>query len=244
MWCAALALSLLGCEDTAEDPPGQRGELDKGMFYYLCAADSDAVCDSDAVVGRADEATGAFPPVAVGGDFKLNFVPDDASAVEYIDPGSESFITWEDTTFTAMLPGIVALVATDVSGYAVDLVHIRLAQPAAIRVSQTTTTAQSVDSFAAGLDINLDGSDVEIDLQGSVSLSGQIFLRAVPMDADDQILAGALATSWQSSDPSIVQIVSDPANNVIEVQPQASGTATLTVTMGQVNAAVTLQSGS
>jgi hypothetical protein len=240
---ACLTAALAGCDDKDSEPPGQRGELNAGTFFYLCAGDADAQCDDDAVVSDADETTGAFPPIAVGADLMLNFVRDDApDAQDFIlAAGGETFITGVDTTFTTHKAGIVALVATDGSSYPHDLVHVRVVEATGLRVSQATTTEQTVDELEAGAQIDVSGNDVEIDLSGSVTLTTRTFLRAAPIGADDKILAGTLETTWTSSDPSIVEIVSDDSNNVIEIETGAPGTATVTVQMGELTADVELE---
>lgn len=237
--CACWALLVVcGCDNSAS---GQVGELGNGTFHYLCESVSDAQCDDNALKGDLDESTGAFPPIAVEGRFQLSFVSNDGLGAGYITPGSRAFVDFEgESTFFGVAPGVVAVMATDSNaGRAHDLIHIRVADVEGVRVSQTTTTTEAGGLIAAGTEFNIGGAEVDVELAGGVlAVSEQTYLRAAPVDASDNILAGALAVQWESSDPGIVAIVSDATNNVIEIEPMASGSATLTVTMGTTTRSV------
>lgn len=239
----SVALTTSACKD---EPGGIRGELNAGTFYYKCHLETDAQCDEDAVVAAADATTGAFPAIAAGSTFKLRFEEDGASDSSYfLSPGSSDFITSNDTVFTAERAGIVGLAATTTIDpvRALDLVHVRLLDVAGLRISQASTTEASVDEIAGGSDIEVDGSDVAIDVQNPVSLATRTFLRAVPVSAEGVILAGSLSVAWTSSDVAVIDIVSDPSDNVIEIESKGMGTATLTVTMGAATADITIDTG-
>lgn len=239
---AGVLATLSACKN---EPGGLQGELNAGTFYYRCHAASDAQCDEDAVVAAADATTAAFPPIAVGGDFALRFQDDGNRAQEFlITPGSRDFVTGEGTRFSAERSGVVALVVTNAfqKPDAIDLVHVRLSDAVGLRISQATTTETTTEDLEAGK-IEVDGSDVEINIDNPVSLTERTFLRAVPVTADDEILAGALTTSWESSDPTIVEIISDATDNVVEIESKGVGTATLTVTMGGMTADITIDAG-
>lgn len=245
---AAALVGATGCKDDngPEEPSGLRGELDAGTFFYGCDGEADAQCDADAVVSAADAVTGAFPPIASGATFKIGYTEDEGSfnAQHFIRTGSQAFITGEDEIFTTHRAGIVALVVTAASGSPIDLVHVNVAEVAGLRISQATTTEETIEDIEAGANIDIDGSDVEIDVGGSVTVTTRTFLRAAPVDANDRVLAGSLPTSWTSSDTSVIDVVSSANNNVVEIEAGVAGSATLTVTMGAFEADVTIEVGS
>ncbi len=233
----AIALATSGCQD---ETGGLRGELNAGTFFYRCAERSDAQCDADAVVAQADDTTAAFPAIAVGAVFGLRFDDRDGTVgATGFEPATPKFLAVSADALTAMLPGIVGVVFVD-NGRAVDFVHLNLVAPASVSISQASTIEVSVDDIAAGNDIVADGSDVAIDLTSPVSVSSRTFLRAVPRSEDGRILAGGLTTEWTTSDPTIIEITSDPSDNVIAIETRGTGTATLTVTQGDITAAVTI----
>ena len=81
----------------------------------------------------------------------------------------------------------------------------------------------------------------------TVSVAGgpvtQLF-RVVPMTADRKLLAGSLPCMWTSSDATTAQVTTDPTQNIVTVQLNKAGTATLHVTLGSAAADVTVTLGS
>lgn len=246
-WWGLLWVALAtGCDEGGSvDAAGERGELNNGTFFYVCNDKADAQCDEDAVVGARDPATSAFPPLARGGRFSVRFeYDDDPVLLNYLIFAGPYVEGMEGSpVFTAVAPGVTAVAAVDESSsLAYDLVHLTVVEPAALRISETTTTQERVEDIAAGVDLEL-GSDAVLDITAEVTLATRTFFRAAPVDGAGNVLAGALDTTWTSSDPGVVAIVSDPENNVIEIEPLGSGTATLTVTMGDLTATVPVEAG-
>ncbi|AKT37925.1 hypothetical protein [Chondromyces crocatus] len=228
-----------GCSE-GDGRQGIAGELGNGVFYYLCAGDSDAQCDDKATRGDIDVATGAFPPVAVGGRFSIDFESNDTYDVgPYTIDTANDFVTSEETVFQAMAPGVAALVAMD-GNTAMDLVHVRFEEAKTIRVSQTETNTNLPERIQGGVSANVGGLDVELEVDAPTGLTGRTFLRVVPATEDGRILAGALPVTWRG-DPDVVAFLSAPSDNVVEVQ--INGTGPITATVGALETTVLVGGG-
>jgi hypothetical protein len=58
-------------------------------------------------------------------------------------------------------------------------------------------------------------------------------LRALPLTADDDILGGALACTWTSSDEAIASVGAVASDNLIRVEGKAMGQAVMSVQLGE-----------
>ncbi|MFP6685093.1 MAG: hypothetical protein VB934_10280 [Polyangiaceae bacterium] len=234
---------LTGACTKSEETGGLRGELDAGTFFYHCHTNADAQCDTDAKVSAADEVTGAFPPIAVGSLFGIEFEVDEGFGPADVVAASDDFLVATDGAFEAIKPGIVALVTRAAASRAIDLVHINLFEADGLRISRGSTTTESVKDIEAGAKIDISGSDIEIDLNATVEVTTTTFLRAAPVTADGRVLAGSFETMWTSSDEDAVRIATSPTNNVVEIDSTPGTSATITVTMGELSATITIDTG-
>lgn len=224
--------ALLGCDAATRE----EGELGDGDFRYLCVGTSDAQCD----IGE-EGAEKAFQGIALDARIGVQYVPDFPGALrDFTVFGHDRVDNLRDdalgvTVITPRVPGFTALfalyapIAGGSSPGIEDILHVVVREPKGLQISQREPSGSFNGSFG-GLSV-------------SVGLSAPLTLRVAPIDADGNILAGALDCEWVSADPDIAEIVSDPTDNVIDVQPKRSGAATFTVTLGAQTASVDVAVG-
>lgn len=204
--------------------PSQEGEFGSGTFHYFCVEASDAQCDA------LDEvAPEVFQALAIGGWFTVAYTDhlidgyvreDGAPRLEVVSASDPVTGLSTALRLRVLEPGFVALVAYSGSGSprGENLIHLFATEPTGVRISRVEADASFFGDFA--------GVSIE------ARVSGLLRLRAAPIDDDGRILAGALDCHWTTSDAAIVEIASDPTDNVVEIRPVAPGTATLEVTLG------------
>lgn len=216
-----LAISaLLGCDDDEENQLA--GELGEGTFTYLCQLDSDAQCD------RGEETSDlALANIALQGRFGIAY----SESVEYLQPASTDRLDYDDAAelWVAGQTGWVGVMAINNLGRVDDFAHFYVVEPVGLRISQRQASGEFTGSFG-GVSI-------------SVSAQSPITLRVAPTDDQDAVLAGALDCSWTSSDPATARIAGDATDNVILVEPLQNGTATLSVSLGELTAQTTIEVG-
>jgi len=234
-----LALVLhAGCASKAEETKA-KGELGGYTFTYKCTGTADAFCDNDDGFG-----TGKFPTLAVGSTFRVTYVGKDANGkdtpaydVNYFAGSSRiegrsqpSSSGGEMYVLKVLKPGYTALFANDYTvGGIGDMLHIQAAKIDHLEVSGTVSAVGGIFTGSAG------GVTV-----GLTVAAGTVTLRAVPSLLDKTPLAGSLPVKWTQVATDVVQITSDPGDNVVKLDIKAFGVAKLHVDMGDVGADVTV----
>ncbi len=233
--CTLLALipSVSAC-DPAEQT--QAGELGAGEFTYHCIEPSDAQCDEGEEVAPA-----AFKHIATGATLAVSYENEDrqliAADVYFYNRSARLEVTEREAgsangnaQVRFLSPGYTALLAYTVDGKVDDILHTVVVDPAGIAISRRD---EGGGSFSGSF------GDVSID----VTIGLGVTLRAAPTDDAGDILAGALDCEWQSSDDSVVEIVGDPTDNVVDLDLKAPGTSTITVKLGAIEASTDIVVG-
>jgi hypothetical protein len=225
-----VVLAAAGCSSSPGNGTSP-GELGRGKFSYYCDPNykvADAQCNDNADLAIVDPSTN-LPSIALGASFNVTFsdgrdYTDDTNAIA-LDPNTMRFVAIE--TGYAVLVG-----HRDDQGNAEDLVHVTIEQIDHIEFAHTAPMGGSFKG-----EVTAPGLMASFTVQGGPVT--QLF-RVVPLTKDRRLLAGALPVKWTSSDPSVVQVMTDPTQNIITVQILKSGTATLHVTLGETAGDVTL----
>ena len=238
-----LLLLLAACDNTttnnapdAQPPPTQQGDLGYATFTYNCGGSSDPQCNVDSDLAPV-AASSQFPTLAAGSVFDLTAkvsASADAGAgtVLTVVPVSTSFLDKDmtGTMQTAKRPGVSTVLAEE-GGNIVDLTSVVIGTPDHIKILQATPTG----SFQSG--------SITIGPGGVTATSTAVFtfkFRAFVVDKNENLLAGAFACNWVSSDSTIANLTSDPKSNIATVVSGNKGTATVTVTLGTFTANVTI----
>ena len=126
--------------------------------------------------------------------------------------------------FTLEVEGFAALLAIEGDGNIEDIVHLEGAPIEGIRVD---------DEDSEGLQA------LELEVGESLDLT------AVPIDVLGRSLAGTLDWNWQTMDPAVVQIVTDPSQNRVELESLEAGATVLRIEAGNAfrEVAVTVVEG-
>lgn len=227
---AGLALALGAC--TPNPSPGDAayrdGSLGQGSFAFAC--DDGLACH---VTSSGDAKT--FPSmIATGSRFDVRFVPNDEQGVD--DPFDSSSTNGIVITpvapylengidgLAAVKPGWGTLLATDATGAVVDYIIVTIVQPDALVV------------YDANTPLTLE-NPASID---EVSLSpGDTRTFRVVAEKNDERVAGALTTSWSSSDESILDVDRSPGG-LVTVRAKKAGSATLTAKGAALETKVTV----
>ena len=185
---------------TVSDPgDGISGELGVGTFDYQCVIASDAACISDGVVdaflAKNDLGGQKEPPqaVAVGARFGLNYAgtlitegPADGlegisliateAAAPIDEIGTEAFEINEPTT--------TAFVALSAERRVVDFINMTAASPAELLVWENQASVESL----------------------KIEQGEKITLAFTLADESGRLLAGAVESSWQVGDASVLSL--------------------------------------
>ncbi len=235
-WVRRAALGVLALGLAAPGCTGSEGELGQEHFAYQCVADGDPYCDIevfDPTCGAG--CTAPFrkfddedlpPAVARGSRF---MVVADPRGLDQIIPISSapSILEYTRGEFVAVEEGEVAVIAFEGS-WAKDFAYITIVEAADIRVDlflEDGTRADAVDRQ----------SNIKIEVWD------RFFLRAVPVDDLGEVLYGAFPCSWSTDDASTVDLASSPLDNIVELSADATGNATLAVTLGAFSADVAVR---
>jgi hypothetical protein len=228
MWLAAGGLAALGCS-SASGNGAQAGELGRGTFSYVCGPGADAQCNSNADLPIVDPSTN-LPPVALGSLFDLDYAPgrvesDDEAVLPVVD----------NQWFYAKGSGYVAVVGSK-GGTADDLVHVLVEPIDHLEFAQSAVTG---GSFMG--EVTVPGLTATVTVNGGPLTQ---YYRVVPLTQDRKLLAGGLPCMWTSSNPSVGRVVSDPAQNIVQVQFSQNGMVTFHVTLGSAAGDVNVTVGS
>jgi hypothetical protein len=196
LWGAtALAVFLggAGCNDDPV-PTSKKGELGAVTFDYGCSALSDPFCDG----AKPGFPAGQFPTIAVGASFGLG------SAV--------SLDSKRISGTTALLPGIAAMGDVFCTGqyptdcpatdplFLHDIVHVKIAAPMTLQVTHPDATGAYTEVFGT--------ADFKFSIPDDM-------FRAVLVDDQGSLLAGAPPCVWTTSDPTVLTIQSDPSADIV-----------------------------
>jgi hypothetical protein len=236
---AAFALGVLwvgaGCSDSAADSVTKAGDLGRGRFKYTCVSDfgDDSACTS----GSKDTFT--FPSsIAVGGSFKLSYEPDNDTRSQIgnpvLKPAASEFLSDQSPgLFLAKSAGRVAVIArSSTNGKAVDLTYLRIAEPNEVRL-------RTADGKAALPAIARPPNDPE-----KLTLRAEAYSGGSGTAKD--ILAGTIDFVWTTDKPDVVGFDGAAPGTLTENGSRmtfavgAAGTATLTATVGDKSATMTV----
>lgn len=188
------------------------GELGGGSFGYLCTNQgNDAACDSS----FSGQELSLPRKVAVGSVFDIVFHGDSASPSSFLpDSASSEILQPSGTSFQFVKPGFAAVLARSVDGRIGDFVHLRGADIDHLSVLRITTQITTL----------------------KLSVGQAVSLQAVPTDASNETLAGALTYTWGiKGDAGILDVTAEtetsgaPKSNAVVVTGQAAGSVDLTV---------------
>lgn len=188
------------------------GELGGGSFGYVCNTQgNDAACDA-AFPGQEL----ALPrKVAVGSVFAVVFHGDSASPSSFLpESASAEILKPSGSSFQFVKPGFAAVLARAADGRVGDFVHFRAADIDHLSVLRT---------------------DIEVN-ELKLSTGQTVSLLAVPRDATEETLAGALTYTWSTKGAAgIVDVTQETdgtgaqKSNGVVVTGQAAGSVDLTV---------------
>lgn len=204
---------------------GREGNLGNGVFQYQCDTDQDPICPEGLKTMQGCNVTDfslvpagtiCFPQeVAVGGRFHLQYVLN-RSTTNVGNPVlkvvTTDFMTGlGDGQFRASKAGVVGVYTqSTIDSTLVDYTLIKISLIKKLQI-QDAATKRGVAS--------------------SVSLlkNGVANYKLVAQDQNGTALAGAVETfQWETSDATIVKLVTDPVSASIQVVAVAAGKATIT----------------
>lgn len=187
--------------------PGTPGELGDGeySFEYRCHRQDQMPCVD------AHEGEEVPEGIVVGGRFGLWFHGESSPYTSVVKPASPTMVESVDWGFVARLPGKVAMLGiAGADGRVLDMIHVNLVQLHALRVEGP-----------------VDGATLAVGEQWQ--------LDARPLSESGVVLAGTLDCEWHSSDESIVMPVQASGVCSNDIRGMAPGTATITMTSGDVS---------
>ncbi len=222
-WLVAAVAVLGSCADTCGDSSdrGAVGELGNGRFHYICGGDNDPACE----FSTNDEQPDDFPEcIVLGGFFDLEYTLLDDSALEtgtltpviYVESVNQSFFRGTDD-FEALRTGEAAFIVRE-SDYVLDLIHLAVVRPDSIEVL-ARDPATPTDSVV-------------------VELGDTEQLRVLPRSEQCTQLGGAIPITANSSDETIA---STSAGDILRIQGNAVGMATVRVQLGDLEASIAVE---
>lgn len=200
---------------------GTPGELGNGGFWHRCTGPSDPVCDELDFLFTEEPALAL--DIAVGSTFSARYEGTKQVAGRVVSASQNLLSGDQGAGFEALRPGRAALLA-EAGSSVVDLVHVRLADAARVRIE--------VQSF--------DVASAEDVTEVMMSPGDALVLRALPLDEAEVQLGGALPCAWTVGDTEIVQPSADLSDNALGIEARAPGTTTAALTLGNLSAEVTL----
>ncbi len=229
---AVLALGCDGKEDPKQPPAVLPGSLGRAEFLYECVGEADPQCDQDADLAptRTDS---PFPVIAVGSRFQL-FAESGGPLQLGTASGQWLALDADGATLTALRAGVVSVVASQ-SGTPLDFADIELREPAALKILPATPQG----SFEG---VEVDVANGQLTAEANVEFTFKF--RAIVVGANGEILAGDFPCNWSSSDPDILQITSDPVDNIVTVVSGNPGPGVLEVELGDFSGTVSIEVGS
>jgi hypothetical protein len=240
----AIGVVTAGCLPigTGGDKP-KPGSLGNAVFAYECNdADSkgDPYCDL-----VAD--TSLFPKVAVGARFVISAETKDNDSLESstLLSASNDRIKSEGGDFwTALEPGVTSIITTGDNDPSVrssggkpkelylDYIDVDVEPATGIALTQITVGNLGNVTGTIG------------DVKGTFTFGVEsTYLRAQPIDDAKEPVAGTLPDPyvWKSSNPNVVSVTMGVSDHIVSITPMASGSSTLTVTVGQLSSSLTME---
>jgi hypothetical protein len=228
-----VALAVVGCEDKDKSAAVRGGQLGAAEFSYICGRGEDPQCNTDSELAQPGEFS-SFPRIAVGASFGLGVKPKkgpDGNAIT-LDFSETIFEVDEaKTNFKGKTPGVMSVLAIRYSEV-VDLTWMEIVKADHIKLIQGTPDGKFKDG---SIKIGPEG------VSGQASVQFTFKFRAVAADKDDKLLAGAFPCMWTTSDATIANITSSPTANIATVVSGNPGTATIHVTLGDMQGDITLK---
>ena len=230
---AVLALGCAETEDPEQPPAVLPGSLGRAEFRYECVGAGDPQCDLDADLAptRTDS---PFPLIAVGS--RIQLFAESNNLPLALDSASEQFlaIDADGATVTALSAGTVSVIASQ-SGTPVDFADVELREPVALKILPATPQG----SFEG---VEVDVANGQLTAEANVEFTFKF--RAILVGANGELLAGDFPCNWSSSDPDILEITSDPADNIVTVVSGNPGPGLLNVEVGDFSGTVSIEVGS
>jgi hypothetical protein len=216
-----------GCADQTRERPGSLG---RATFSYECepAIGDDPYCDFLAT-------DRGFPLLALEGKFLVRATADGALDTKVpVVTAAPSRILFEDgpvqsaaedggpTLATALAEGVTSILAEST---AADYIDVFVAEPVDLALTE-------VQIGASG---HVTGTIGPLSFEASFEAQ-RVFVRAAPLDANGEELAGALpnAYAWTTSNPEVVAVESGQDEHLVELSLGESGTSTLEVELGEL----------
>jgi hypothetical protein len=230
----SLAITAVGCEDKGGSAAARGGQLGAATFTYVCGKGEDPQCNTDSELAQPGEFS-TFPRIAVGAAFGLGIKPkerqfdNDSLKLDF----SETLFEVDEakTNFKGKSPGVMSILA-NYNSETLDLTWLEVVKADHIKLIQGTPDGKFKDG---SIKIGPDG------VAGQANVQFTFKFRAVAADKDDKLLAGALPCMWTTSDAAIANITSPPTANIVTVVSGNPGTATVHVTLGDMQGDITLK---
>jgi hypothetical protein len=214
-WVAIATLWLGGCASTCGDStnPGAVGELGNGRFLYACLGESDPACASSPGGDDMDY----FPEcIALGGRFDLEYMLIDASALESDELTPVLYVESVNQSFFGGNDEFQAL-----------------------RVGEAAFVVRESERVLDLIHLPIvepDGIEVMTAIEIGVGTTEE--LRVHPRSLDCLELGGTVPFEADSSDEAIATV---SASGLLTIQGQAPGTAVVTVRLGGLEQAITVE---
>lgn len=210
------ALAFTACGPIEEE----EGALGNGDFYYACTGLQDPACPPPQTAEQESDQTLPFPSeIALGGTFGLSYgsgswLLGTSGNVEQV---SSDWISSDVAggSFTARRVGEPWVIALDADGGLVDMLQLTIVPAAAITVGPARQPIYLIWTPPPPMPY----------VAGTTHTYA-----ATALDANGSPLAGDVAYSWATSDPSVVAIVNGglgSPSDTVTVEYVAGGTATL-----------------
>jgi hypothetical protein len=214
----AALLAVAACGPIEEE----EGALGNGDFYYLCGGLQDQACPPPQTAESEADETLPFPPeIALGGTFGVsygngNWLLGTHGTVEQVS-GDWIASAGSSGNFTAERVGNPWLIALDGDGGLLDLLEVNVVPVASITVGPARQPIYILFTPPAMADV-----------AGTTHAYA-----ATALDAHGSPLAGDVAFSWASSDPSVIVIVGGGAGTTsVAVLVNGATVQTILATVG------------
>jgi hypothetical protein len=192
--------------------PTVAGELNRGRFEYVCVAETDLSCRDFDIATRFPEA------FAVGGRFSIRFEPSDGGPLPRVEPAAPGVLALQSSILTFERAGTSAILALRGS----ELVDYR-------HLEAFPVTAVEFRNEAAATIVDAELIDRE-----------ERAFSAIPLDAFDRPLSGALSYQWRVEDESIASLVTSSTSREVTIRGHGVGTTVLEVDVGGMIATLPL----
>jgi len=221
----------VGCEDD-KSAAVRAGQLGAAEFRYVCGTGEDPQCNTDADLAQPGEFS-EFPKIAVGGAFGIDVRPKSGPESTIKLDFARSLFDFDEAAknFKAKKPGVMSILGVR-NDDVLDLTWVEIVKADHIKLIQGTPDGKFKDG---SIKIGPEG------VAGQANVQLTFKFRAVAADKDDKLLAGSLPCMWTTSDAAIANITSSPTANIVTVVSGNPGTATIHVTLGDMQGDIALK---